>query len=273
MSATHIHVDGVVLIFSLLFASLLVLLGISFYVLHDDIELTLITDVRERLDEEGYQVSIDFDGRDGTIGGNADDEKTIREIVAITKSIKGVRTIKNEITVSAPPSSTPITNDLSTGLSGITNNADQNAILVESIDDLITSSTPNSSTPSDSDIDNYQVIEDQSPLQNLTEITEQAIIEEVTIHYEISETTLLPKHFTVLNPIVTQLNNDSLLYIEISSFHSNPAIAVKRSNIITKFFTEKGINKQRFNVIWNDSPNASKIILKSFHNKKSLSPS
>ena len=270
MSATRIHIDGIALIISLLFASLLVLLGTSFYTLNEDIELQLITDVRERLEEVGYQVSIDFDGRDATIGGNASDEKTIQEIIDITKNVEGVRTITNELTVAAIAASPEkqIDNNLEMGLSGITDNTAQNVSSVESIDDLVSSSAPNNTASKNSDINNYIATEDNSPPQkNFTEITEQPIVEENSVYYEKDETNLSAKHIASLALIVPLLTADTSLYVELSSFYKDPAIAIKRTDIIKEFFEKKGIDKKHFEVLWNDSPNENQVKLKLFHRK------
>ncbi|RTZ64623.1 MAG: hypothetical protein DSZ29_05350 [Aquificaceae bacterium] len=265
MSATRIHIDGIVLIISLLFVSLLVLLGSSFYALHEDIELQLITDVREQLEEAGYQVSIDFDGRDGTIGGSVPDEQTIQEIVDITKNVPGVRTITNNLTITHPETSTE--KDLEMGLLGITDTTDQNTASIESIDNLISSSTSNNTSSENSDINNIATEDTNTSPQNLTEITEQAIIEESTLYYQTDETNLSPESIATLDLMASRLSADSTLYVEMASFYKEPAIAIKRTDFIKKFLEEKGIDKKHADVVWNDSPNKNFVKLRLFHSK------
>lgn len=256
MSATHIHIDGIVLITSLLFASLLVLLGSSFYVLHDDIELKLITDVRERLEEADYQVSIDFDGRDGTISGNVADEKTMQEIVKIAKSVAGVRTITNKIALTT--NNTTTTSGEVTGNDLITGITDQSSTSVVSINDL-------ASTSISDDISK----DTDTSSQNITEITEQPIVKESVILYETNEIKLSLKHITTLNLIVPLLSSDPSLRVEMSSFYKDPAIAIKRTDIIKGFFKKEGIDKKYFEVLWNDSSGYNQVKIKLFHSKGS----
>ncbi len=256
MSATHIHIDGIVLITSLLFASLLVLLGSSFYVLHDDIELKLITDVRERLEEADYQVSIDFDGRDGTISGNVADEKTMQEIVKIAKSVAGVRTITNKIALTT--NNTTTTSGEVTGNDLITGITDQSSTSVVSINDL-------ASTSISDDISK----DTDTSSQNITEITEQPIVKESVILYETNEIKLSLKHMTTLNLIVPLLSSDPSLRVEMSSFYKDPAIAIKRTDIIKGFFKKEGIDKKYFEVLWNDSSGYNQVKIKLFHSKGS----
>ncbi|MCK5813277.1 MAG: BON domain-containing protein [Cocleimonas sp.] len=265
MSATHVRVDGIALIISLLFASLLVLLASSFYILYADIELKLISDVRERFEEENLQFSVDFNGRDGVISGSVTNEKERQEVITLAKSVEGVRTIHDELTIISSPDAT-INNTqeaLPIQLLGITGNTGGNQLIVESLGN-ITSSIPASSDP---DISSYDVIEEVNASENLTVMTEKPIIEEASLYFELETIELSSEHTVSLDSVAVKLNNDPLLFIEISSSHSKSAIAIKRADIIKDFFVEKGLDKKRFDVIWDGVENKNQVQLKLFQNK------
>ncbi len=255
MSATHIRIDGIVLIVSLLVASLFILLGVSFYTLNDNIELKLIDDVTERLNEEGYQINIDFDGRDGVLKGSVNDEQTLKEIISISKSVAGVRTIKNEITIATTDNDVPADNNLEGDLSAITINNDDDKN-IESLDSL-EEKTSSITTPL-TDID---APAPSSPSQNTTEKIEQ----EKVIFYKGKETNLSTEHLSILSSITPLLDDDTSLFIEIFSSYKDSSIAIKRANTIEEFFKNKGVNKRHFKVIWDDSSSKNQVKLKIFH--------
>ncbi len=269
MSATRIDVDGIVLIISLLFSSLLVLLASSFYILHADIELQLISDVRERFAEEQLQLNVDFKGRDGIIGGSVGNEKERQEAIAIAESVEGVRTIKNELTivVTMPAGiSSNNTESISSELPSIIGNMGADVPIAESLEN-ITSIIP-VPISSDSDIDNYTVTEEKENFsENLTEITEKPIIEELLIAFQFDMIELSLEHKSSLDLFAVKLMNDPLLFVEISSSHLKPAIAIKRATSIKNFFEKQGVNKNHFDVIWDSSENKNLVQLRLFQNK------
>ena len=257
MSATHIRIDGVVLIVSLLIASLFVLLGAAFYAFNDDIELKLIDDVTERLDEEGYQVNIDFDGRDGVLKGSVNDEKTLKEIISISKSVAGVRTIKNEMTISTTNNVLTDNNSEVDSSVTTTNNDDTNINTIDdSLGEITSSTTITPSTESNTDISILP-----PPTQDATEKIEQ----ENLIIYKAEETNLSTEHLSTLSSITPLLGNDTSLFIEIFSSYKDSSIAIKRANTIQEFFESKGIDKKHFKIIWDDSSTKNQVKLTLFH--------
>ncbi len=151
MSATHIHVDGIMLIVSLFFASFLVLLASSFYILNADIELKLISDVREQFEAEELQYNIDFKGRDGILTGTVANEKERQEAVKIAESVDGVRVIRNELTIIEKSSRSRNNSDASlSGISGITEDNNNSGASLSEISGITENN--NNSGASSSDI-------------------------------------------------------------------------------------------------------------------------
>jgi hypothetical protein len=265
MSATHIHVDGIVLIVSLLFVSLFVLLGSSVYLLYGNIGFNLMTHVTERLDEEGFQFSVVFDGRDGLISGTVKNEATKKDVISIAESVEGVRIIKNELTIfSAQESNGSDSNDdlpllpiavVETALKGRT----ANEVVVSPILKLASADfnskviSPMEDKSSDSD--------------KLTEMTGKVILDKFVIHFKSDETQLSSVDKISLNLFSTKLIRNPLFFIEISTFHLKPSVAVKRAEIIRDFFVENGINKEHFSILWHDSGDENQVQIKSFLDK------
>ncbi|MCK5917795.1 MAG: hypothetical protein KAG34_05190, partial [Cocleimonas sp.] len=182
MSATHVHIDGIVLIIFLLFASLVALLGSSVYILRSDIEIHLMDSVTERFSEEGWQFNVTFSGRDGVVSGSVKDKVMEKEIISIAESIKGVRTIDNQLEII----NTSIDNikknnpNKISGISGIS----------ESLGGIIADTIPKSITL-DPDIDDYKVpVGKKDHSNSRTDMTEKLIVEEVVIQYDTEETKL-----------------------------------------------------------------------------------
>jgi len=276
MSATRVHVDGIVLIISLLFASLFTLLGSSVYILYSEIEYNLMSTVMERLDDEGFQFSVRFEGRDGVVAGSAKDEDTIEEVISIAESVEGVRVIKNELTISRSEDSLlnnqnlDANNDID-GIDGITTDkAMGNEDLMESIGGIVDSTLPKlPADNSDPTIDEYQATESEknSPSENLTEMTEKAVIEEIIIPYKLNITELASEDEVALTSVAKKMKNDPLLFIEMSSFHAKSVIAIKRTTMIKDFFVEHGIDKQHFDVLWHGSEEQNQVQLKLYRNE------
>ncbi len=265
MSATHVHVDGIILIIFLLLASLVSLLGASVYILHNDIEVTLEENVMEQFDAEKWQYGVAFSGRDGVISGNVKDEATKKDVIFVAKSVEGVRSIESKLEIISIPVDNIKENNLDelSELSEITDNAS----MVESLDDIIAGSMPKS-TIIDPEIDDYKVPEGKKErLDNLTDMTEKLIIEELVIQYKLEETELSSANEVFLSTFVTKLKNDPLLFIEMSSFHVKSTVAIKRAKRIKNYFINKGVNKKHFDVLWHDSEKQSKVQLKLFLNE------
>jgi len=254
MSATRIYVDGIVLIISLFFSSLLVLVASSFYILNADIELQLISHVRERFDDENLQFSVDFSGRDGVIGGNVANEKERQEAITIAKSVEGVRTIKHELSIINMPDNTNDLEVLFTEPSVITNNIDETVTITE-----ITES-PGTIEP----IDTSEKIND---IKEINETKEKAIISEFLMPFKLDTIELSPAHESSLNSATVKLMNDPSLFVEIVTSHSKSTIAIQRANSIKIFFEKQGINKNHFYVIWDDSENKNLVQLKLFQKR------
>lgn len=285
MSATQIHVDGVVLIISLLFASLCVLIGTSIYILHDDIELHLINTVTERIEEEGYQVSVNFDGRDGTISGIVDDSVVIEELSNVAKSVEGVRTIVNKLEVAPSKTSakTETPESESTRLEGLDNmsSPSENAIIPmpsaagESIQAIV-NEIPDDSFITGNDIEEPEMDEiegiegisqlDESQQQNLTEVAEKPIIEMTTMSFDIDKTDLSSEQRSLIEQLLSKIKADDNLSIEMSSFHHDPKIAIKRTENIKDYFANHGISNKHFDVTWHSSEQENQVQLKLFNN-------
>jgi hypothetical protein len=266
MSATHIHVDGIVLIIFLLFSSLVVLLGSSVYILHSDIEITLMDNVMERLEAEGFQFAVEFDGRDGVVSGSVKNEPIKKEVISIAESVEGVRSIESKleiISISTPADTKNNPSEIS-GLSGIT----EGTSMVDSLDDIISSTIPKPAVV-DPEIDEHKVPEGKKDRsETLTEMTEKPILEEVVIQFKPEETKLSSSNEVFLSALVTKLKNDPLLFIEMSSFHIESGVAIKRTKSIKDYFISNGVDKKHFDVLWHDSERQSKVQLKLFHNEE-----
>lgn len=260
MSATHIRVDGIVLIISLLFGSLLVLLASSFYILNGDIELKLIGDVRERFEEEELQFSVDFNGRDGIISGSVANEKEKKVVLKMARSVEGVRTIQNKLTIISMPDAN---NDKDVIDPALIDDG-KNESIIDSLE-MITSSVATSSDP---DIESYEVIvEEIKTSENLTVMTQKPVVEEFLIHFEQDIVELSLEHKSSLDLVAIKLRNDPVLLIEISSSHLKSAIAIKRADIMKNFFKVKGLENKRFDVVWDGSGDENGVQLKLFENK------
>jgi hypothetical protein len=262
MSATHIRVDGIVLIMSLLFGSLFVLLASSFYILNGDIEVKLMSDVRERLAADDFQFRVDFNGRDGIISGSVVNEKDKQVAMAIARSVEGVRTIKNKLTLI----SIPDTNNDKDVISPTLINDGKNEPVP--ITGLLETITPSISTSSDPDIDSYDVIVEKiDASENLTVITQKPVLEEFSIYFEQDAIELSLEHQASLALVAIKLNNDPLLLIEMSSSHLKSAVAIKRADVMKNFFEVKGLENKRFDVVWDDSGDNNRVQLKLFQNR------
>ncbi len=267
MSATRIDVDGIGLIISLLFSSLLVLLASSFYILRSDIELQLISDVSERLAEEQLQLNVDFNGRDGIIGGSVTSEKERKDAIAIAESVEGVRTIKDELTIVTIPTGNSNTDNIPSELPTITGEIKANAPTVKS-SDSITSITPITPISSETKTNNYTVTEEkENSSKNLTEMTQKPIIEELSIPFQADIIKLSSKQESSLNTLAIKLMNDLSLFLEISSAHLKSKIAIKRATLIKNFLEKQGVNKNHFDIIWDSSENKNSVQLRLFKNK------
>lgn len=265
MSATQIRVDGVVLIISLLAASIIILLGTSFYILNNDIEVKLIADVNERLDEEGYQLSVDFDGRDGFIQGYAEDERAIKDIISIAESVDGVRTIESHLTINEEESSSPEDPIISN------NSIDMIEDLTDIVEEGLKANNSNSSAPIGlggitEPVPKDNPIETLPVESNLTEMTEKEISEEISVSFGVEQTDLSIEQELILHGLSEKLQLDPLLCIEMASFHEKSSIAISRTTKIKNYFEKQGIDQKRFDVIWHDSDKESKIQLKLFQN-------
>lgn len=268
MSATRIHVDGIVLIISLLFASLLFLLSTSVYILYADIGLNLTTNVTERLDDEGFQFYVEFDGRDGSVSGSVKDEATRKEVVSIARSVEGVRTIEDKLTIfGMPEENREGTLD---GLSDIFSKIEKgNELVVEPLSEIITSTVPAPLSPKSKieKIEDYTVEEGKVSEENITEITEKPIIEDLIIYFKSNTTVLSSVDEVSLSLFSEKLKNDALLSVEMSSFYLKSKIAIKRTEIIKDFFIKNGGDKKHFDVLWHDSDDKNQVQLKLFRNK------
>ncbi|MCK5895228.1 MAG: hypothetical protein KAG20_00400 [Cocleimonas sp.] len=266
MSATHIHVDGIVLIVSLLFASLFILLGSSFYLLHSNIGFNLMTHVTERLDEEGFQFSVAFDGRDGFISGSVKDEATKKEVISIAESIEGVRIIDNELTVfSALETNESYSNNESVLLPIAAVNIPPKE---EALDKIVVSPVSTLAPPPSAIKNVLSVEKENNEASNLTEMTRKVILEEFIVHFKSDMTQLSLVDKISLNIFSTKLTSDSLLFVEISSFHLKPSIAVKRAETIRDLFAESGMmNREHFSILWHDSEDKNQVQIKLFRNK------
>jgi hypothetical protein len=264
MSATHVHVDGIVLIIFLLFTSLIALLGSSVYILHSDIEISLMERVVERFEEEGWQFGVTFSGRDGVVSGSVKDEVAKKEVVLVAESVEGVRRIESKLEVISTPVDVQENNpDELLGLSGITDTPS----IVESLNGIIANTMPKP-TVIDSDIDDYTIAKGETGRSdNLTDMTEQQILEEIVIQYDTGEVKLSSANEVFLSTLVTKLKNDPLLFIEMSSFYVNSVIAIKRTESIKDYFFSNGVAKKHFDVLWHDSEKQSKVQLKLFRNE------
>ena len=280
MSATRIHIDGIVLIVSLFFASFFILLVSSFYILNTDIELKLISDVREQFEAEELQYNIDFKGRDGILTGTVASEKEGQKAVKIAESVEGVRVIRNQLTIIKNDSKNSLDTSLS-GISGIiedTNNLDTSFSAISRITEDINKSKDNNkkeeksvnnitslvSISSDSDT---VTEEKENHLEYFTEITEKPIIEEFVISFKSDSTKLSSEHESSLNSVIIKMMNNPLLCVEMSSSHTKSAVAIKRANLIKDFFAKQGIGKERFDVIWDGSGEKNSVQLKLFQNE------
>jgi hypothetical protein len=264
MSATHIHVDGIVLIIFLLFSSLVVLLGFSVYILRSDIEITLMDNVMERLEEEEFQFAVEFNGRDGIISGSVKNESIKKEVISIAESVEGVRSIKSKLEIISTPTDKKNNPTKISGLLGIT----EDTSMVDSLNEIITTAIPKP-TLVDPEIDGHKVSEgEKDRAEILTEITEKPIIEEVVIQFKPEETKLSSLNEVFLSVLVTKLKNDSSLFIEISSFHSESRVAIKRAKSIKDYFISNGVDKKHFDILWHDSESESKVQLKLFYNEE-----
>lgn len=68
----------------------------------DNAETTLRDDARASLIANGYDVAVDFSGRDARLIGSVSEESLAAEIAASIDSVPGVRTVDNEIVVIEP---------------------------------------------------------------------------------------------------------------------------------------------------------------------------
>jgi hypothetical protein len=267
MSATRIHVDGIVLVISLLFASLLFLLSTSVYILYADIGLNLTTNVTERLDDEGFQFYVEFDGRDGFVSGSVKDDATKKEVISIAKSVEGVRTIENELTILDMPKENGKNNlDGLSDVSDAMKSEKENKLVVKSLNEIATSTVPTPTFP-DPNIEDYQVEEGKKSEENLTEITEKVILEDFTINFKAATTALSAVDKISLSLIAEKLKDDALLFVEMSSFHLQSKVAIKRTEIIKDFLIENGSDKKHFDVLWHDSEDKNQVQLKLFRNE------
>lgn len=277
---TQVHVDGIALIISIFFGSIITLLIASFYILHNDIEYALMSEVTDQLDQAGYQMNVDFTGRgrDGIIRGSVEDKETIEEIIAIAESVEGVRMITSELTISKEEE------------------GDDDPIELEGLDlqEIKTINNKGSVLPSitgvneDKPIDTISLISEtplvtadkifkiQSPIthegdaesdDNLTETTQSPIIRRVEIYFKKNETKLSPEHKITLYTVVKQLNDSPFLFIEMASFHKESSFAIKQFDHIKNFLKKQNIDEKRFNMIWHDSERVSKVQLRLFNKK------
>ncbi len=258
MSATRIDVDGIGLIIFLLFSSFLVLLASSFYILHADIELQLISDVRDRLAEEQLQLNVDFNGRDGIIGGSVGSERERKEAIAIAESVEGVRTIKDELTIVTMPTGINTTDNIPSELPSITGDIEVNEPIVESPDN-ITSITPIVPISSDAVTE-----EKENSSKNLTEITQKPIIEELLIAFQVDMTELSLEQKSSLTLFAKKLINDPLLFVEILSSHSKSKTAIKRANLIKNLLEKQGVKEGHFEIVWDSSRDKNSVQLRLF---------
>jgi len=291
MSATRIHIDGIVLIVSLFFASFFILLVSSFYILNTDIELKLISDVREQFEAEELQYNIDFKGRDGILTGTVASEKEGQKAVKIAESVEGVRVIRNQLTIIKNDSKNSLDTSLS-GISGIiedTNNLDTSFSAISRITEdtnksdasffTVSEITKDNNKKEEKSVNNITSLvsissdsdtvteEKENHLEYFTEITEKPIIEEFVISFKSDSTKLSSEHESSLNSVIIKMMNNPLLCVEMSSSHTKSAVAIKRANLIKDFFAKQGIGKERFDVIWDGSGEKNSVQLKLFQNE------